>query len=96
MYNVVKEIKAIAGRILPWLLRGKTRLVLHPLLLSLLRASEGKTVEVPYKGDVENTILDILGGLRSTCTYVGAAKLKELSRRATFIRVTQQHNTVFG
>nr|XP_044992536.1 GMP reductase 1 isoform X2 [Jaculus jaculus] len=60
------------------------------------RASEGKTVEVPYKGDVENTILDILGGLRSTCTYVGAAKLKELSRRATFIRVTQQHNTVFG
>uniref|UniRef100_A0A8D1T0X0 GMP reductase n=1 Tax=Sus scrofa TaxID=9823 RepID=A0A8D1T0X0_PIG len=60
------------------------------------RASEGKTVEVPYKGDVENTILDILGGLRSTCTYVGAAKLKELSRRATFIRVTQQHNTVFS
>ncbi|XP_036745373.1 GMP reductase 1 isoform X4 [Manis pentadactyla] len=60
------------------------------------RASEGKTVEVPYKGDVENTILDILGGLRSTCTYVGAAKLKELSKRATFIRVTQQHNTVFS
>ncbi|KAM5166191.1 GMP reductase 1 isoform 2-T2 [Callospermophilus lateralis] len=60
------------------------------------RASEGKTVEVPYKGGVENTILDILGGLRSTCTYVGAAKLKELSRRATFIRVTQQHNTVFS
>ncbi|XP_025121764.1 GMP reductase 1 isoform X4 [Bubalus bubalis] len=60
------------------------------------RAPEGKTVEVPYKGDVENTILDILGGLRSTCTYVGAAKLKELSRRATFIRVTQQHNTVFS
>nr|KAF6378214.1 guanosine monophosphate reductase [Myotis myotis] len=60
------------------------------------RASEGKTVEVPYRGDVENTILDILGGLRSTCTYVGAAKLKELSKRTTFIRVTQQHNTVFG
>lgn len=60
------------------------------------RASEGKTVEVPYKGDVENTILDILGGLRSTCTYVGAAKLKELSKRTTFIRVTQQHNTVFS
>ncbi|XP_046496647.1 GMP reductase 1 isoform X2 [Equus quagga] len=59
------------------------------------RASEGKTVEVPYKGGVENTILDILGGLRSTCTYVGAAKLKELSRRATFIRVTQQQSTMF-
>ncbi|XP_043921135.1 GMP reductase 1 isoform X2 [Protopterus annectens] len=60
------------------------------------RASEGRTVEVPYKGDVENTIRDILGGLRSTCTYVGAAKLKELSRRTTFIRVTQQHNQIFS
>ncbi|XP_028909041.1 GMP reductase 1 isoform X2 [Ornithorhynchus anatinus] len=60
------------------------------------RASEGKTVEVPFRGSVENTILDILGGLRSTCTYVGAARLRELPRRATFIRVTQQHNTVFG
>uniref|UniRef100_A0A672FID6 GMP reductase n=1 Tax=Salarias fasciatus TaxID=181472 RepID=A0A672FID6_SALFA len=60
------------------------------------RASEGKTVEVPYKGPVDETIRDILGGVRSTCTYVGAAKLKELSRRTTFIRVTQQLNTVFG
>uniref|UniRef100_A0A8C4QJY6 GMP reductase n=1 Tax=Eptatretus burgeri TaxID=7764 RepID=A0A8C4QJY6_EPTBU len=60
------------------------------------RASEGKTVEVPYMGDVEHTIRDILGGLRSTCTYVGAAKLKELSRRTTFIRVTQQVNYMFS
>ncbi|XP_008959503.1 GMP reductase 2 isoform X2 [Pan paniscus] len=61
-----------------------------------LRASEGKTVEVPFKGDVEHTIRDILGGIRSTCTYVGAAKLKELSRRTTFIRVTQQVNPIFS
>uniref|UniRef100_A0A2K5C770 GMP reductase n=1 Tax=Aotus nancymaae TaxID=37293 RepID=A0A2K5C770_AOTNA len=60
------------------------------------RASEGKTVEVPFKGDVEHTIRDILGGIRSTCTYVGAAKLKELSRRTTFIRVTQQVNPIFS
>ena len=60
------------------------------------RASEGKSVEVPYKGDINDTIQDILGGLRSTCTYVGAAKLKELSRRTTFIRVTQQLNNVFS
>jgi len=53
-------------------------------------------VEVPYKGAVEVTIRDVLGGVRSTCTYVGAGKLKELSRRTTFIRVTQQLNTVFG
>ncbi|XP_023972079.1 GMP reductase 2 isoform X11 [Physeter macrocephalus] len=60
------------------------------------RASEGKTVEVPFKGDVEHTVRDILGGIRSTCTYVGAAKLKELSRRTTFIRVTQQVNPIFS
>lgn len=60
------------------------------------RASEGKTVEVPFKGPVDVTLRDVLGGVRSTCTYVGAAKLKELSRRTTFIRVTQQLNTVFG
>jgi hypothetical protein len=45
---------------------------------------------------VANTISDILGGIRSTCTYVGASKLKELSRRTTFIRVSQQLNEVFG
>merc|ERR1711953_1270532 len=60
------------------------------------RASEGKTVKIPYRGDLNNTIRDILGGLRSTCTYVGAGKLKELSKRTTFIRVTQQLNTIFG
>lgn len=59
------------------------------------RASEGKTVEVPYRGAVEDTVLDILGGLRSTCTYVGAAQLKELSKRTTFIRVSEQENRVF-
>jgi GMP reductase len=59
------------------------------------RASEGKSVNVPYRGPVEQTILDILGGLRSTCTYVGAEKLKELSKRTTFIRVTQQLNEIY-
>ena len=59
------------------------------------RASEGKTVEVAYKGQVENTLKDILGGLRSTCTYVGAAKLKELTKRTTFIRVAEQENRVY-
>jgi len=60
------------------------------------RASEGKTVEVPYRGDVRDTLFDILGGLRSTCTYVGAAQLRELPKRTTFIRVTQQWNQMYG
>jgi len=59
------------------------------------RASEGKTVEVLYKGLVENTLQDILGGLRSTCTYVGASRLKELTKRTTFIRVNEQENRVY-
>lgn len=49
------------------------------------RASEGRVVKVDYKGDVKGTLQDILGGLRSACTYVGASKLKEFSKRATFV-----------
>lgn len=56
------------------------------------RASEGKSVDVPYRGPVEATILDILGGLRSACTYVGASELKHLSKCTTFVRVSQQLN----
>lgn len=59
------------------------------------RSSEGKTVKVPYRGPIDETIRDILGGIRSACTYVGAATLRELSKRTTFIRVSQQLNTVF-
>jgi GMP reductase len=64
--------------------------------MNVYRASEGRSVNVPYRGKVENTVLDILGGLRSTCTYVGAQRLKELSKRTTFLRVTQQLNEVFA
>ena len=59
------------------------------------RASEGKVVKVPYHGKVEETILDILGGIRSACAYVGAIKLKELSKCTTFIRVTEQLNQIY-
>ena len=59
------------------------------------RASEGKTVTIPFRGSVENTVQDFLGGLRSTCTYVGAGRLKELTKRTTFIRVEEQHNEIF-
>ncbi|MGL5299329.1 MAG: IMP dehydrogenase, partial [Plesiomonas sp.] len=60
------------------------------------RASEGKTVLLPFRGPVENTVRDVLGGLRSACTYVGAARLKELTKRTTFIRVAEQENRVFN
>jgi GMP reductase len=60
------------------------------------RASEGKEVLLDYRGPVAGTLQDILGGIRSACTYVGAHKLKELTKRTTFVRVTQQLNEVFG
>lgn len=60
------------------------------------RASEGKEVLIDYRGPVEGTVQEILGGVRSACTYVGARRLKELSKRTTFIRVARQLNEVFG
>ena len=59
------------------------------------RSSEGRTVLVPYKGDVAQVVQDILGGVRSTCTYVGAQRLKHLSKCTTFVRCTQTHNSVY-
>ena len=59
------------------------------------RSSEGRTVEIPYKGDVNDTVRDLLGGIRSTCTYVGAPSLKQLSKCTTFVRVNRQINDVF-
>ena len=59
------------------------------------RSSEGRTVLVPYKGSVGYTIQDILGGVRSTCTYAGAKTLKQLSKCTTFVRCTQTHNSVY-
>merc|ERR1719437_126005 len=60
------------------------------------RSSEGKTVKVPYRGPLDETVRDVLGGIRSACTYVGASELRELSKRTTFVRVTQQLNTAFS
>jgi len=60
------------------------------------RASEGKTVKVLYKGSVVGILQDILGGIRSACTYTGSLKLKELPKRTTFLRVQKTHNTVYG
>jgi GMP reductase len=60
------------------------------------RSSEGRTVEIPYKGPVADTIKDIVGGLRSACTYVGASHLTHLNKCTTFVRVNNQFNNVFA
>ena len=60
------------------------------------RSSEGKTVRLKHRGLAKNTIESILGGVRSACTYIGARRLKDMPKCATFIRVTQQSNEVFS
>lgn len=75
---------------------SKTAMDQHAGGVANYRASEGKTVAVPCRGPVAATIQDILGGVRSTCTYVGAHQLKELTKRTTFIRVQEQENRIFG
>ncbi len=83
----------------PWMrfygMSSQSAMEKHTGLVPDYRASEGKEVLVPCKGSVTNTAQDILGGIRSACTYVGASKLKELSKRTTFIRVNEQENTIF-
>jgi len=64
--------------------------------LANYRSSEGKKVVIPLKGSLDKTIRDILGGIRSSCTYVGAPSLKQLSKCTTFVRVNNQYNDTFG
>jgi GMP reductase len=64
--------------------------------VNVYRSSEGKTVKVEYKGKVEDTINDLLGGIRSTCTYVNAENLKDLSKCTTFVRVNNQVNKIYN
>ena len=59
------------------------------------RGAEGKVVSIPFKGNVQDTLTEILGGIRSTCTYVGAKRLKDMSKCTTFVRCTQQVNQIF-
>jgi GMP reductase len=60
------------------------------------RAAEGKSVEIEYSGPVHGVVDEILGGIRSACTYVGAKSIKDLPKCTTFVRVNRQLNTIFG
>lgn len=75
---------------------SSTAMEIHAGGVADYRASEGKTVEVPYRGPIEESVKDILGGMRSACTYVGASALREFTKRTTFIRVLEQENPAFS
>ena len=59
------------------------------------RSSEGKIRKIKYRGPVSDTILDVMGGMRSTGTYIGAKRLKDFPKCCTFLQVNQQVNTIF-
>lgn len=73
-----------------------TAMTLHSGGVADYRASEGKTVLVPHRGPIADTVRDVLGGVRSACTYVGAAALREMTKRTTFIMVEEQENRTFS
>ena len=60
------------------------------------RGAEGKEIKIPYKGKVEDTMTESIGGVRSACTYIGATKIKDMPKCATFVQVLQQENQVFN
>ena len=60
------------------------------------RTSEGKCVTIPYKGKTSDTIQDILGGLRSCCTYIGAKTIKDMGKNTTFVKVNNTHNRIYS
>ena len=60
------------------------------------RSSEGRVIKIKYKGSITNTILDFLGGLRSTCTYINANCIKHIPKCTTFVRVNNQLNMIYA
>ena len=60
------------------------------------RSSEGRTVKIPYKGKILNTVLNYLGGIRSTCTYINSKNIKNMNKCCTFVRVNRQLNTIYA
>lgn len=81
-----KQFKTFYG------MSSKTAMEMYSGGIASHRSSEGKLVKLPFKGDVMNTILDILGGIRSTCTYIGAHRIKDMPKCTTFMRVNNQLN----
>jgi len=97
MESELEIIKKNGGNYLPFYgMSSSQAMDKHVGGVAEYKASEGKAVEIEYRGTVEKTILDILGGIRSACTYVGAKNLKELPKRTTFYRVGMQTNNIFA
>ena len=86
------EQPIIDNKVVFYGMSSRTAQVKHKGELAQYRSSEGRTVSMPYKGRVGNTMLDILGGIRSCCAYVGASRVSHLYYHTEFIRVNNQYN----
>ena len=84
------------GKITFYGMSSDTAMEKHHGGMAEYRSSEGRTVVLDHRGPVSTTVFDILGGLRSTCTYVGAANLKQLPKCTTFVRTLRQYNDIFA
>ena len=87
--GVSKQFKAFYG------MSSTHAMVTHYGKKDHYRSSEGRYIEIPYKGDLKDTVEDYLGGLRSTCTYIGAKCIKHMPKCTTFVLVSNQLNTTY-
>ena len=90
------EGEVVNGKIQFYGMSSDAAMATHGTRKDGYRGAEGKVVELPHKGPVEATVVEILGGLRSTCTYIGAKRIKDMPKCTTFVRCTQQVNQVFN
>ena len=90
------EGKVVNGKIQFYGMSSNAAMAVHGTRKDGYRGAEGKVVELPHKGPVAAPVVEILGGLRSTATYIGAKRIKDMPKCTTFVRVTQQVNQVFN
>ena len=90
------EGEVVNGKIQFYGMSSNAAMAVHGTRKDGYRGAEGKVVQLPHKGPVDPTIIEILGGVRSTCTYIGAKRIKDMPKCTTFVRCTQQVNQVFN
>ena len=90
------EIDILDGKMEFYGMSSDRAMEIHGARKDGYRGAEGKEIKIPYKGKVEDTMTEILGGVRSACTYIGATKIKDMPKCATFVQVLQQENQVFN
>ena len=90
------EIAILDGKMEFYGMGSDSAMEIHGARKDGYRGAEGKEIKIPYKGKVEDTMTEIIGGVRSACTYIGATKIKDMPKCATFVQVLQQENQVFN